>query len=273
MIKRIMITFIIVMMLVAASVIIIAKNIDHEIKAYNIMDEYGSVYEVIETDKSISIKYMPNYYENATTWRNYIENRYKSWGEYKNLIDDFGNEYFTAYVLPCHLLTPSELIEILTKYNLTRKLTLVIVNVYLKNGSWLWNSYITINDNNAEKVIEKIINTEVEAVENLRRRFSDPEYLKILIENNATSSIPFNITFEDIDIYVESFLLKDALKELSILKDKPEVLMVDLPLDIIARFKSNNEKSVIEINRVIFGEPWLNRETNYCKTIKCRCKE
>ncbi|MDW8034269.1 MAG: hypothetical protein RMI79_05010 [Nitrososphaerota archaeon] len=41
--------------------------------------------------------------------------------------------------------------------------------------------------------------------------------------------MPFNITFEDIDIYVESFLVNDTLKELYMLRDKPEILMVDLP--------------------------------------------
>ncbi|MDW8034268.1 MAG: hypothetical protein RMI79_05005 [Nitrososphaerota archaeon] len=95
-------------------------------------------------------------------------------------MNTFGNEYFTAYVLPCYLLTPNEFAELISKYDLTKRLTFVSINIHLKkNGIWLWNSYITINESSPEKVMENVV---IEAVENLQRRFSDPEYLNSLSE-------------------------------------------------------------------------------------------
>ncbi|MDW8034267.1 MAG: hypothetical protein RMI79_05000 [Nitrososphaerota archaeon] len=82
--RIIMIIVVDAIILVAISIIINAKNNDVcEIKEYNIVDDYGSIHELIEVDDNINVKYKPKYHTDITTWSNYIKTRYKSWDKHK----------------------------------------------------------------------------------------------------------------------------------------------------------------------------------------------
>lgn len=77
-----------------------------------------------------------------------------------------------------------------------------------------------------------------------------------------------NLMLDDIEVYIGSFTIDATLRELYNLERDSEILMVDLPLDIIAKLKNGNKIKITIIRWSFVEELWLERKNNYCKTIK-----
>jgi hypothetical protein len=87
----------------------------------------------------------------------------------------------------------------------------------------------------------------------------------LFLERNGTS---LNVT-EAVElsrsvakVYVGAFVVEAPLKELYVLSKRPEILMVDTPLDLIWKYRE--EGKTVEVKRVTHGDRYLIEKKNLC---------
>ncbi len=85
----------------------------------------------------------------------------------------------------------------------------------------------------------------------------------------STGEPPLNIT-EAVgvgrsvaEVYVGAFVVEAPLKELYALSKKPEIPMVDTPLDLIWKYREKGK--IVEVKRVTHGDRYLREKKNLCQ--------
>jgi hypothetical protein len=64
------------------------------------------------------------------------------------------------------------------------------------------------------------------------------------------------------EVYVGAFVVEVSLKELYALSKRPEILMVDTPLDLIWKYRE--EGKIVEVKRITYGDRYLIEKKNLC---------
>ncbi len=65
------------------------------------------------------------------------------------------------------------------------------------------------------------------------------------------------------EVYVGAFVVEASLKGLYALSKRPEILMVDTPLDLIWKYRE--EGKTVEVKRVTHGDRYLIEKKNLCQ--------
>jgi hypothetical protein len=66
------------------------------------------------------------------------------------------------------------------------------------------------------------------------------------------------------EVYVGAFVVEAPLKELYALSKRPEILMVDTPLDLIWKYRE--EGKTVEVKRITHGDRYLREKKNLCQS-------
>ncbi len=87
-----------------------------------------------------------------------------------------------------------------------------------------------------------------------------PEWRRNGAPLNVTEAVELGRSVAE--VYVGAFVVEASLKELYALSKKPEILMVDTPLDLIWKYRE--EGKTVEVKRVTHGDRYLIEKKNLC---------
>jgi len=93
---------------------------------------------------------------------------------------------------------------------------------------------------------------------------STGRYLLFLEQQRNGTGAPLNVAEAAevgrsvAEVYVGAFVVEAPLKELYALSKKPEILMVDTPLDLIWKYREKGK--TVEVKRITHGDRYLYRE-------------
>ena len=234
-----------------------------------VVDELGELHEVVIGGPFVVIKHDPGAYQKDGDFgkmKRYIEARRASWERWRKLVEKYGNEVFDAYVVPCRLLTYEEFPSFVKNLGLAEEITGIVSYTYINGtyellGHGIRHSSDVDLDEWVRNVYEKHLLSVGHYVLSLKRRS---------INGSAAS---FNMTDFDVskaievgrsvaDVYVGAFTIRAPLKELYNLSKRPEILMVDTPLDLIWRYREAGK--IVIVKRVAFGDKYLIEKKNLC---------
>ncbi|MFN3804500.1 MAG: hypothetical protein ACK4SY_05550 [Pyrobaculum sp.] len=237
--RRILIALVTVLIIAVAVLSVLHPRAERKY----VVDEFGERHEVIEGVllSYVLIKYEPSRYAwSEDSWRGYIRGKYAAWDKWRKLVDKYGDERYPAYVMPCRLLTFEEFLQLVEKHKLHKSVVTIYTDVYLANGTWFGHGRAGVSDS-VEKTLEYIRDRAEFVVKDFYRRLYG-----------------LNISSDEIVVYVEAFLVNATLRELDALRKSEDILMVDLPLDLIWRYRERGK--IVEVRRLTFGTRFLTRE-------------
>ncbi len=232
------------------------------VREFKEVDELGEWHEVFVAGPYVVIKHGPGAHQRDFDEAvKYIEARRASWERWKKLLDKYGDEAYKAYVVPCRIYTFEEFSTLAKSLGLTDKIVGVVTYVYYKNGTYALQGHgIRLEGYSFDAWLELI----------KERAFISTGIRMLLLEwqRNGTGT-PLNIT-EAVElgrsvaeVYVGAFVVEASLKELYALSKRPEILMVDTPLDLIWKYKK--EGKTVEVKRVTHGDRYLVEKKNLCQ--------
>jgi len=228
------------------------------------MDELGEVHEVVVAGPYVLIKHGPHRYQTEDDFdkmMKYVEARRASWERWRRLVDKYGDEEYLAYVVPCRILTFDEFRTLAKALNLTDKITGVASYTYYKNGTYHGLGYTLRLEGMS---FEDLLLREKAAFEAVGY------YVSWLQWRGAGDGEPppFNRTMavevgrSVAEVYVGGFEVKMSLRELYILSKRPEILMVDTPLDLIWKYREAGK--IVTVKRVTHYVKLLVEKKNLC---------
>jgi hypothetical protein len=232
------------------------------VREFKEVDELGERHEVIVAGPYVVIKHGPSAHQRDFDKAvKYIETRRASWERWKKLLDKYGDETYKAYAVPCRIYTFEEFSTLAKSLGLTDKIVEVTTYVYYKNGTYALRGHgVRLEGYSFDAWLESV----------KERAFISTGIRMLLPERqrNGTGT-PLNIT-EAVEVgrsvaevYVGAFVVEAPLKELYALSKKPEILMVDTPLDLIWKYRE--EGKTVEVKRITHGDRYLIEKKNLCQ--------
>jgi hypothetical protein len=237
---------------IAAAAFYVGVNLG--VREFKEVDELGEWHEVIVAGPYVVIKHGPSAYQrDIDETMKYIEARRASWERWKKLLDKYGDETYKAHVVPCRIYTFEEFSTLAKSLGLTDKIVEVATYIYYKNGTYaLMGHSIRLEGYSFDAWLESI---------------KEKAFISTAII--LTGEPPLNIT-EAVEVgrsvaevYVGAFVVEAPLKELYALSKKPEILMVDTPLDLIWKYREKGK--TVEVKRVTHGDRYLKEKKNLCQ--------
>lgn len=247
---------------IAAAVFYVGVNLG--VREFKEVDELGEWHEVIVAGPYVVIKHSPSAhqvdFDNAVK---YIEARRASWERWKKLLDKYGDEAYKAYVVPCRIYTFEEFSTLAKSLGLTDKIVGVVTYVYYKNGT-----YESMGGGVRPEGYS--FDEWLELIREMAFISTGKHLLFLEWQRNGTGTPPpLNVT-EAVEVgrsvaevYVGAFVVEAPLKELYALSKKPEILMVDTPLDLIWKYRK--EGKTVEVKRITHGDRYLIEKKNLCQ--------
>jgi hypothetical protein len=235
-------------------------------KEFKEIDELGEKHEVIVAGPYVIIKHGPSAHQrDFDEAMKYIEARRASWERWKKLLDKYGDGAYKAYVVPCRIYTFEEFSTLAKSLGLTDKIVEVVTYVYYKNGT-----YESLGHSIRPEGYS--FNTWLESAKEAAL-ISTGRHLLFLewwrSSNGTGTPPPFNVTEvvelgrSVAEVYVGAFVVEAPLKELYALSKRPEILMVDTPLDLIWKYRE--EGKTVVVKRVTVGDRYLIEKKNLCQ--------
>ncbi|MFZ8810533.1 MAG: hypothetical protein ACO2PN_20800 [Pyrobaculum sp.] len=225
------------------------------VREFKEVDELGEWHEIIVAGPYVIIKHDPGAHQvDFDEAVKYIEARRASWERWKKLLDKYGDEAYKAYVVPCRIYTFEEFSTLAKSLSLTDKIVEVATYIYYKNGTYALQGHsIRLEGYSFDEWLESIRET---------------AFISTAII--LTGEPPLNVT-EAVEVgrsvaevYVGAFVVEAPLKELYALSKKPEILMVDTPLDLIWKYRE--EGKIVEVKRITHGDRYLIEKKNLCQS-------
>jgi hypothetical protein len=238
---------------IAAAAFYVGVNLG--VREFKEVDELGERHEVVVAGPYVIIKHDPSAYQRDFDEAvKYIEARRASWERWKKLLDKYGDEAYKAYVVPCRIYTFEEFSTLAKSLSLTDKIVEVATYIYYKNGTYALQGHsIRLEGYSFDEWLESIRET---------------AFISTAII--LTGEPPLNVT-EAVEVgrsvaevYVGAFVVEAPLKELYALSKKPEILMVDTPLDLIWKYRE--EGKIVEVKRITHGDRYLIEKKNLCQS-------
>jgi hypothetical protein len=162
--------------------------------------------------------------------------------------------------VPCRIYTVEEFSTLAKSLGLTDKIVGVVTYVY-KNGT-----YESLGGGVRPEGFS--FDEWLELIRELALISTGKHLLFLEWLRNGTGT-PFNVT-EAVEVgrsvaevYVGAFVVEAPLKELYALSKKPEILMVDTPLDLIWKYRK--EGKTVEVKRITHGDRYLIEKKNLCQ--------
>jgi hypothetical protein len=252
---------------VAAAAFYVGVNLG--VREFKEVDELGEWHEVIVTRPYVVIKHDPGAHQrDFDKAMKYIEARRASWERWKKLLDKYGDEAYKAYVVPCRIYTFEEFSTLAKSLGLTDKVVEVVTYVYYKNGTYeSMGGGIRLEGYSFDEWLELIRELAL---------ISTGRHLLLLEWQRNGTGTPFNVTEvvelgrSVAEVYVGAFVVEASLKELYVLSKKPEILMVDTPLDLIWKYREKGK--IVEVKRVTHGDRYLIEKKNLCQSDRSKDK-
>jgi hypothetical protein len=246
---------------IAAAAFYVGVNLG--VREFKEVDELGEWHEVVVAGPYVVIKHGPGAHQrDSGDAVKYIEARRASWERWKKLLDKYGDEAYKAYVVPCRIYTFEEFSTLAKSLDLTDKIVGVTTYVYYKNGT-----YESLGHGIRPEGYS--FDTWLELIRELALISTGRHLLFLEWQRNGTGA-PLNIT-EAVEVgrsvaevYVGAFVVKAPLKELYVLSKRPEILMVDTPLDLIWKYRE--EGKTVEVKRITHGDRYLIEKKNLCQS-------
>jgi plasmid stabilization system protein ParE len=253
-----------VMLAVAIAAAALYVGVKPGVREFKEVDELGEWHEVVVAGPYVVIKHGPSAHQrDFDKAMKYIEARRASWERWKKLLDKYRDETYKAYVVPCRIYTFEEFSTLAKSLGLTDKTVGVVTYVYYKNGTYeSMGGGVRPEGYNFDEWLEltretAFISTGIRMLLPERRR------------DGTGTPPPFNVT-EAVElgrsvaeVYVGAFVVEAPLKELYALSKRPEILMVDTPLDLIWKYRK--EGKTVEVKRVTHGDRYLIEKKNLCQ--------
>jgi hypothetical protein len=252
-----------VMLTIAVAAAALYVGVKPGVREFKEVDELGEWHEVIVAGPYVVIKHGPGAHQRDFNKAvKYIETRRASWERWKKLLDKYGDEAYKAYVVPCRIYTFEEFSTLAKSLGLTDKIVGVVTYVYYKNGTYaLLGGSVRPEGYSFDTWLESIRET---ALISTGIHMLLPEW-----QRNGTGT-PLNVT-EAVEVgrsvaevYVGAFVVEAPLKELYALSKRPEILMVDTPLDLIWKYRE--EGKTVEVKRITHGDRYLREKKNLCQS-------
>ncbi len=223
------------------------------VREFKEVDELGEWHEVIVAGPYVVIKHDPGAHQRDFNKAvKYIEARRASWERWKKLLDKYGDETYKAYVVPCKIYTFEEFSTLAKSLSLTDKIVEVVTYVYYKNGTYALQGYsIRLEGYSFDAWLESI--KERALISTALISMGEPPL-------NVTEAVELGRSVAE--VYVGAFVVEASLKELYALSKKPEILMVDTPLDLIWKYRE--EGKTVEVKRITHGDRYLIEKKNLC---------
>jgi hypothetical protein len=235
------------------------------VREFKEVDELGEWHEVIVAGPYVVIKHGPSAHQRDFDEAvKYIEARRASWERWKKLLDKYRDETYKAYVVPCRIYTFEEFSTLAKSLGLTDKIVGVVTYVYYKNGTYeSMGGGVRPEGYNFDEWLELI--------RELSFISTGKHLLFLEWQRNGTGTPPpFNVTEvvevgrSVAEVYVGAFVVEASLKELYVLSKRPEILMVDTPLDLIWKYRE--EGKIVEVKRITHGDRYLREKKNLCQS-------
>jgi hypothetical protein len=244
-----------VMLTIAVAAAALYVGVKPGVREFKEVDELGEWHEVVVAGPYVIIKHGPGAHQRDFNKAvKYIETRRASWERWKKLLDKYGDEAYKAYVVPCRIYTFEEFSTLAKSLGLTDKIVGVVTYVYYKNGTYaLLGGSVRPEGYSFDEWLESI----------KERAFISTAII-------LTGEPPLNVT-EAVElgrsvaeVYVGAFVVEASLKELYVLSKRPEILMVDTPLDLIWKYRE--EGKIVEVKRITHGDRYLREKKNLCQS-------
>jgi hypothetical protein len=250
-----------VMLAIAVAAAAFYVGVKSGVGEFKEVDELGEWHEVVVAGPYVVIKHDPGAYQRDFDEAvKYIEARRASWERWKKLLDKYGDETYKAYVVPCRIYTFEEFSTLAKSLGLTDKIVGVVTYVYYKNGTYESLGHgIRLEGYSFDKWLESI---------------KEKAFISTAII--LTGEPPLNVTEAAelgrsvAEVYVGAFVVEAPLKELYVLSKKPEILMVDTPLDLIWKYRK--EGKIVVVKRVAHGDTYLIEKKNLCQSDRSKDK-
>jgi hypothetical protein len=251
-----------VMLAIAIAAVAFYVGVKSGVGEFREVDELGEWHEVVVAGPYVVIKHGPGAHQrDFDKAMKYIEARRVSWERWKKLLDKYGDEAYKAYVVPCRIYTFEEFSTLAKSLGLTDKIVGVVTYVY-KNGTYeSMGGGVRPEGYNFDEWLES---TKEGAFISTGKHLLFLEWQ----HNDTGTPPPLNIT-EAVElgrsvaeVYVGAFVVEAPLKELYVLSKRPEILMVDTPLDLIWKYRE--EGKTVEVKRITHGDRYLIEKKNLC---------
>ncbi|MEM4651044.1 MAG: hypothetical protein QW086_04380 [Pyrobaculum sp.] len=251
-----------VMLAIAIAAVALYVGVKPGVREFKEVDELGEWHEIVVAGPYVVIKHEPSAHQvDFDKAVKYIEARRASWERWKKLLDKYGDETYKAYVVPCRIYTFEEFTTLAKSLGLTDKIVEVVTYVYYKNGTYaLLGHGIRPEGYSFDTWLESIKESAF---------ISTGSHLLFLERQRNGTGTSLNIT-EAVEVgrsvaevYIGAFVVEAPLKELYALSKKPEILMVDTPLDLIWKYRE--EGKTVEVKRVTHGDRYLIEKKNLCQ--------
>jgi hypothetical protein len=244
-----------VMLAIAVAAAVFYVGVKSGVGEFKEVDELGEWHEVVVAGPYVVIKHDPGAHQRDFDEAvKYIEARRASWERWKKLLDKYGDEAYKAYVVPCRIYTFEEFSTLAKSLGLTDKIVGVVTYVYYKNGTY--------------ESLGHGIRPEGYSFDEWLESIKEKAFISTAII--LTGEPPLNVT-EAVEVgrsvaevYVGAFVVEAPLKELYVLSKKPEILMVDTPLDLIWKYRK--EGKTVVVKRVAHGDTYLTEKKNLCQS-------
>ncbi len=166
--------------------------------------------------------------------------------------------------MPCRIYTFEEFSTLAKSLGLTDKIV-GVVYVYYKNGTYKsLGGGIRLEGYSFDTWLESI----KERAFISAALISTGRHLLFLEWQRNGTGTPLNVA-EAVEVgrsvaevYVGAFVVEAPLKELYVLSKRPEILMVDTPLDLIWKYRK--EGKTVEVKGVTHGDRYLVEKKNLC---------
>ena len=257
--------YLVTLLAIAIAAVALYVGVKPGVKEFKEVDELGERHEVIVAGPYVVIKHGPGAHQRDFDEAvKYIEARRASWERWKKLLDKYGDETYKAYAVPCRIYTFEEFSTLAKSLGLTDKIVEVVTYVYYKNGTYESLGHgVRPEGYSFDAWLESMKET---AFISTGRHVLFLEWQR----NGTGTPPPFNVTEAAelgrsvAEVYVGAFVVEAPLKELYVLSKRPEILMVDTPLDLIWKYRE--EGKIVVVKRVTFGDRYLIEKKNLCQS-------
>ncbi|AET33950.1 hypothetical protein [Pyrobaculum ferrireducens] len=239
------------------------------VKEGKVTDELGEKHEIVIANSYVLIKHGPSAHQRDRDFDKmmaYVEARQKSWERWRKLVEKYGNETYKAYVVPCRLYTVEEFASFAKELGIVENIVEIILYVYYKNGTYHGMGFSAKNGDNFNAWLKS---AERGALTSAGHYIL---FLRWVKENNGTlppnATPPFGVAEalevgkSEAEVYIGAFVVEAPLRELYQLSKKPQILIVDLPLDLIWKYREEGYQVIVK--RVTFGDVYLIEKKNLC---------
>jgi hypothetical protein len=253
-----------VMLAVAIAAAAFYVGVKLGVREFKEVDELGEWHEVVVAGPYVVIKHGPSAHQRDFDEAvKYIEARRASWERWKKLLDKYRDETYKAYVVPCRIYTFEEFSTLAKSLGLTDKIVGVVTYVYYKNGTYESLGHgVRPEGYSFDTWLELIRET----------AFISTGIHMLFLEwrrDGTGTPPPLNVTevlrWAGLWLRCTSApsLWRPPSRSCTSLSKKPEILMVDTPLDLIWKYRK--EGKTVEVKRVTHGDRYLIEKKNLCQ--------